>query len=217
MNRVADLRARGDRSVLVRSSAADVSIDDMRNYVKVVEMDPLIETYCQVYANDLEDRLGIKHDKLPAALSVTMLLNPMFGLKPKIVESGIMMEAQYSKARHALLYMIQDIMDARSPTPVVNCDSGSSSELDSEDEELPTQENNNFNLASAELILFENYKKKKYHPVIEESQSKVLSGLRDVRVGPVESCGSDLPSEKNLADYLDKRGRMCLLSFFSEH
>ena len=206
MNRVADLHAHGDRSVLVRSSAADVSSDDMRNYVMVVEMDPLIETYRQVYANDLEDHLGIKHDKLPAALSVTMLLNPMFGLKPKIVESGIMTEAQYSKARRALLYMIQDIMDAMSPTPVVNCDSGSSSELDSEDEELPTQENNNFNLASAKLILFENYKKKKYHPVREESQSKVLSGLCDVHAGPVESHGSDLPSEKNLADYLDKRG-----------
>ena len=65
MNRVEDLRVHGDRSVLVRSSAADVSSDDMRNYVKVVEMDPLIETYCQVYVNDLEDRLGIKHDKLP--------------------------------------------------------------------------------------------------------------------------------------------------------
>ena len=120
MNRVADLRVRGDRSVLVRSSAAGVSSDDIRNYVKVAEMDPLIETYCQVYVNDLEDCLGTKHDKLPAVLSVTMLLNPMFvGLKPMIVESGITTEAQYSKARHALLYMIQDIVDTRSPTVTV--------------------------------------------------------------------------------------------------
>ena len=89
--------------------------------------------------------------------------------------------------------------------------------LDDEDGEFPTQEKYKFNLASAKLILFENYKKKKYHPVIEESQSKVLSGLRDVHVGPVESHGSDLPSEKNIADYLDKRGQMCLLRFFSKY
>ena len=77
---------------------------DIRNYIKVVKMDALIETYRQVNGNDLEDCLGIKHCKLPAALSVTMLLNPMSGLKPKIVESGIMTKAQYSnsKARHAL-------------------------------------------------------------------------------------------------------------------
>ena len=64
MNRVADLWIHGDMSVLGRCSAVDVSSDDMRNCVKVVEMDPLIETYRQVYENDLEDRLGIKHDKL---------------------------------------------------------------------------------------------------------------------------------------------------------
>jgi hypothetical protein len=36
-------------------------------------------------------------------------------------------------------------------------------------------------------------------------------------VGPVASKGKDLSSGKNLADYIDERGRMQLLKFFADH
>ena len=38
-------------------------------------------------------------------------------------------------------------------------------------------------------------------------------GNRKILVGPVETKGEDLPSGKNIADYVDERGRMNLLHF----
>jgi hypothetical protein len=43
-------------------------------------MDPTIETYRDVYAKDLEERLNINSTKLPPALAISTLLNPIFGL-----------------------------------------------------------------------------------------------------------------------------------------
>jgi hypothetical protein len=43
------------------------------------------------------------------------------------------------------------------------------------------------------------------------------SGNFDIGVGPVVKRGQNLPSNKNLADYIDKKGRMNLLDFFSDH
>ena len=42
-------------------------------------------------------------------------------------------------------------------------------------------------------------------------------GNRKILVGPVETKGEDLPSGKNIADYVDERGRMNLLLFFEDH
>ena len=38
-------------------------------------------------------------------------------------------------------------------------------------------------------------------------------GNRKILVGPVEEKGDNLPSGKNIADYVDERGRMNLLLF----
>ncbi len=66
-------------------------------------MDDVIEKYCHVYTNDLENRLGIKKDKLPKELFISTLLNPTFGLLPKIVGSGLMTGDQYRQARVNLI------------------------------------------------------------------------------------------------------------------
>ena len=66
-----------------------------------------------MYANDLEECIGIKSYKLPAALGVTTLLNPMFGLKPEVVGSGLITDAQYDEARSDLFYQMQDILDEK--------------------------------------------------------------------------------------------------------
>jgi hypothetical protein len=42
----------------------------------------------------LEARLKLTEDKLPPALSVSILLNPLFGLEAKIVGSGLMTQDQ---------------------------------------------------------------------------------------------------------------------------
>ncbi len=60
-------------------------------------------------------------------------------------------------------------------------------------------------------------------PTTVTSKSTVLSG-EDARgkawaitVGPVKKKGKDLPLGKNLADYIDPRGRMNLVKFFTDH
>jgi len=41
--------------------------------------------------------------------------------------------------------------------------------------------------------------------------------VKEVYVGPATKRGKDLPSGKNLFDYIDKQGRMCLVHFFGDH
>ncbi len=76
----------------------------------------LIEKYCDTYAKDLEERLCLQKDKLPTAMAISTLLNPIFGLRPRIVGRGLMSDRQYNRARRDLVRMIQDILDTRSPT-----------------------------------------------------------------------------------------------------
>ena len=117
---------------------------------------------------------------------------------------------------------MQDILDRKSP--VVDDDGSNGCDESSDEEyERPEMINTNFQAAVTEFDLFEHYKKKKYRPVIDRSKAKILSGedrhgeVYEILVGPVLSKGRDLPSGKNLADYVDKRGRIDLLSFFIDH
>jgi hypothetical protein len=41
--------------------------------------------------------------------------------------------------------------------------------------------------------------------------------MEEIIVGPVEENGKDLPSGKNLEDYVNEKGRMDVLKFFKEH
>ena len=59
MDRTLDLQDHGPKVVLVKKSNSHIGNHVQRNYASVVEMDAVIETYCDVYATDLEERLGI--------------------------------------------------------------------------------------------------------------------------------------------------------------
>jgi hypothetical protein len=56
-----------------------------------------------------------------------------------------------------------------------------------------------------------------------KAKSKILSGIglngniEEIIVGPVEENGKDLPSGKNVGDYVNEKGRMDVLKFFEEH
>jgi hypothetical protein len=217
MTRTADLRDRGEMTVLVKKKDADISIEDEQEYTSVVDMDPLIETYRDVYAEDLEKRLQIDNDKLPPGLGVATLLNPMFGLKPKVIGSELMSDEQYNNSRADLVCQMQDILDEKAPA--VYSSNSDSDEIDSDDEVLPLQQNINYKIAEDEMIAFEKYKKKKYHPTYIESKSKVLTGEeKQIWVGPPNEAGKDLPSTKNLCNYIVKKtGRFDLLKFFFDH
>ena len=192
-------------------------------------MDDCIITYLQEYANDLETRLQVGSDvnKLPVTLAVSTLLNPMFGLEPLIVGSGLMSSTQYNNARKSLLHMMQDYLDAKQPYEALG---ESDSSEDSRDGYLSNSENVNFSKAKAELAAFEKFKRVKYHPkfggpddtvdtlLTESEDDKGNNVKREIVVGPeVVARGEDLPSKKNHADYIDSNGRFDVLSFFDDH
>jgi hypothetical protein len=70
--------------VLVKMPDAEVSRDTAMNYTAVL----LIWTYREVYADDLEGRLGLKKSRLPSALAVSTLLNPI--LARSLISQGVM-------------------------------------------------------------------------------------------------------------------------------
>jgi hypothetical protein len=186
-------------------------------------MHPTIETYRDVYAKDLEERLDLNSTKLPPALAVSTLLNPMFGLMSKIVGSGLMKdETQYNMARSSVIRMMQDVLD---DAVTVAIDSGSSDSNDdsSEDDDcLPSAENSNYNKANNEFQEFKDYKRKKYLPTLKKSEQHLKGEFngraKEIWVGAVSERGKDLPSGKNISDYIDEgTGRMKLLVFFEDH
>jgi hypothetical protein len=75
--------------------------------------------------------------------------------------------------------------------------------------------------AEEELKRFELFKLFKYIPQLK--YNRMLFGKSDngsefeIGVGPVVQRGQNLPSGKNLADYIDKKGRINLLAIFGDH
>ena len=70
----------------------EVSHETAKNNTSVVDIYQHILTYCKVYSDDLEARLGLQKAKLPTALAISVFLNPFFGQKPKVIGSGLMTE-----------------------------------------------------------------------------------------------------------------------------
>jgi hypothetical protein len=87
---------------------------------------------------------------------------------------------------------------------------------------LQRTESANYNRASEEFTAFEKYKQKKFLPILKKTDHGVFSSSvsgkkREIWVGPVSEWGKKLPSGKNLADYIDTRGRFQILCFFLDH
>ncbi len=66
-----DLHNRWQRTILVKRGSAIVSNEVALEYSQVIDANPLIVTYCDAYADDLEACLKLDEDKLPPALSVS--------------------------------------------------------------------------------------------------------------------------------------------------
>ena len=62
-------------------------------------MDPMIEKYPMLYAQDLVKHVGLNENHLPNALKFSVFLNPLFSLEQRIVGSGLLTVAQYARAR----------------------------------------------------------------------------------------------------------------------
>ena len=102
-------------------------------------------------------------------------------------------------------------MDMKSPPISVDSSDGSDSEDSNDESDLCTPSNSNYQKSAAEVELLESFKKRKYRPVLDRETSSVLCGEDEhgkeyeLMVGPVLSRGKNLPSGKNLADYINKR------------
>ncbi len=173
-------------------------------------MKEVIKRYCNTYAKDLEERLCLQKDRLPTAMAISTLLNPNFGLRPRIVGCGLMSDRQYVQARRDLVRMMQDILDARSPTIDVELLASDNDDRDSDDEALPVTQNINYNLADKEVSDFESFKRITYWPLFakkEEGLTGMFQGsLKEIVDGTAITRGKDLPSGNNLFDYIDKQG-----------
>jgi hypothetical protein len=73
------------------------------------------------------------------------------------------------------------------------------------------------------ILLYHSFKRNKYRPKWARVDSDIHSGteqngtVQEIIVGPVEENGNDLPSDKNLGDYVNEKGRMDVLKFFEDH
>ncbi len=75
-----DLRRRGEKSVLVKKASSTVSVHIEKRF-KIEVMDPMIEKYRMLYAQDLAKHVDLNENYLPNALIFSILLNPLFGLE----------------------------------------------------------------------------------------------------------------------------------------
>jgi hypothetical protein len=136
---------------------------------------------------------------LPDALVTPSLLNPLFGNKTRMVESGLMSKGQYFKARQNLLQKMQDILDKNNPLLCYTLSDNSSSEGSSNDKDDDIPRHNNMNHSKAkkeELEEFEYFKSKKYHPKVREVTARCLTGEScQIMVGPVDQKGKIFPQD----------------------
>jgi hypothetical protein len=190
-----------------------------KQYDETVDMDPLIGIYRDKYVEDLTRRLGVNEDRLPAAYTTMTLLNPLLGLKPVIVGSKLMTEIQYDHAREAIVRLIQEELDSKNPITSSGANGDDDNSLDGEIVEY--EDNDNSRLAEREMRRFESFKMQKFIPKLKLSRKlsniDANGRLIELGVGPVETKGEDLPSGKNIATYVDPKGRFDALSFFKDH
>ena len=197
---------------------------DARNYAHHVDMEQCIQLGRHLYCEDLSARLKLTEkdtgeDKECLADSVTFpaLLNPLMGGRKSMVDSGLMTDTQENNARAGILAEIKRLYEKDcAPTAIDFSDNDEDSEL----EMIGKHTSRAFNKAKDEFDEFEmQCKVKRVLPKIQENKSRVLSGLgsREIRLGQVETPGANLPSGKNLANYVDKKGRFKMVDFFEDH
>ena len=113
MSRTKDLQNR-QKTVLLKKSGVTVGESIAKNYTKVETMAPCVQKYCEVYVEDLARRTGLSSKYLPPAMTMNVLLNPLFGLQSKIIGTGLLNCLQYVRARsskyhyHSLNYYVFD-------------------------------------------------------------------------------------------------------------
>ncbi len=98
-----DLCRHGEKTVLVKKASSTVSAHLEKRF-KIEVMDPMIEKYRMLDAQDLAQCVGLNENYLPNALMFSILLNPLFGLEQRIVGSGLLTEEQFVRAKRGMYF-----------------------------------------------------------------------------------------------------------------
>ena len=189
MDRTKDLCKRREKAVLVKKPGAQIAEDVLSQCAKVEMMDPAIAKHCEIYKEDLSERLGLDDASLPNAVAFPALLNPMFGNKKLIVDSGLMTDMQFQRAKSRFLQKLVRILDRKNP---INHESAADrSGLDSEDDDVEYSTNENYAKAEKEWKLFETFKVKIHRPSVAASTARTLGTVRKISVGPLDGRGEN--------------------------
>ena len=82
--------APGEKTILVSVGGSKLDSGEKElDYLEVIDMDQLIQTFSEVYAEDLVKHIGLDSRKLPLALAVVTLLNLMHRLVLNLLFSGL--------------------------------------------------------------------------------------------------------------------------------
>jgi hypothetical protein len=98
-----DLRRCGEKTVLVKKASSTVS-GHLEKKFEIEVMDPMIEKYPMLYAQDFSQRVGLNENYLPNALTISILLSPLFGLEQRIVRLGLLTEGQFGRAKRGMYF-----------------------------------------------------------------------------------------------------------------
>jgi hAT family C-terminal dimerisation region len=222
-----DLRQR-NRTVVVVSTLHLASIyeDDGR---EEQAMDPCIEEYRRLYANDMEHRCGLSSSDgnpavtYPTIIGMSCLLNPMYGGQLNMERAGLMNKTQYEHAEEDLLTRMQ-LMRERESGIVVMVDT-SSDDYDSEcmDDPVVRCLSTEREKAKEEFRVFCNVCKMQRNRPRSYVGNTLQLGPKDMRapivMGKVGVRGEDIRASQpfvtcNLADFINDDGRFNLAAFF---
>ena len=71
--------------------------DVEKKYNKVGLMDPMFEKYCDLYTKDMVEWVGLGERFLSPVFITHILLNSIFGLEKRIVNSGLLTDVHYTR------------------------------------------------------------------------------------------------------------------------
>ena len=186
-------------------------------------MDPCIEKFRKLYADDMEERCGFTEGpgldvaKLPVDTAIALLLNPVYGGFLRIVDAGLMTKEQYDHAEQDLIGRMQLMRERESGGHVESMMSSGGSEAEDDlDDPVVRSLSSERERAKDEFRIYCNLVKQK-----RNAPKSYVGGalqLGSIKMGKVLVRGDDIKASHpfitcNLADFIDDNGHFDLVSF----
>lgn len=161
------------------------------------------------------------------------IFNPLMGHKSRMTKSGLCTDEQYRSGEEVLLTRLVSLIegkeqvafsDVKNKTKGNRDDESTDSDKDEYDDVVDAGPSISYQQAKQEYSTYLTFMKGKYLPK-KVTGTKHLGTLDDegqprppiISVGHVVERGQDLPSSRNLADFIDKTGYFDIVSYLEEH